>query len=257
MSWGDKSATITQVVPVVLDINSHLSKWKDDARVCKTLVTALHKSLKKRFRGIFINCGMDTEPGSGSHQEPFIEKIYLVGAVLDPQYMLHWVDADVVFTGSPEKSKNKLKDTLKEMVITEAERFVSNAEEAASLSHTSSEEEDIPAKVPRLLAKYKTIRSRTKSGEKDSVRIQLEKYIRDEERHGLDAVTFWQDSGEGKNKYPSLHALAKNILCVPASSAPVERIFSRGGLIMRPHRARLTPQMLETLMFLKCNEHVL
>ena len=86
------------MVPVVLDINSHLRKWTDDARFCKTLVTALHTSLKKRFRGIFINCGMDTRPGSGSHQEPFIEKIYLVGAVLDPQYMMHWVDADVVFT---------------------------------------------------------------------------------------------------------------------------------------------------------------
>ena len=148
-----------------------------------------------------------------------------------------------------------------ELVITEAERFASCAEDAV-LSHSSSEEEnnkDIPAKIPRLLAKYNSIRGRRKSGEKESVRTQLQKYLRDEERNGLDAVSFWQDTGAAKNQYPSLHALAKYVLCVPATSAPAERIFSRrgGGIIMRPHRASLSPQMLETLMFLKCNEHML
>ena len=59
---------------------------------------------------------MDTRPSSGSHQEPFIEKIYLVGAVLDPQYMMYWVDADVVFTHDTENAKTKLKDTLKGML---------------------------------------------------------------------------------------------------------------------------------------------
>jgi len=28
--------------------------------------------------------------------------------------------------------------------------------------------------------------------------------------------------------------------CVPATSAPVERIFSQGGIFMRLHRARMT-----------------
>jgi len=33
-------------------------------------------------------------------------------------------------------------------------------------------------------------------------------------------------------------------------------MFSHGGVIMRPHRARLGDQMLSTLVYLKCNEHV-
>ena len=152
---------------------------------------------------------------------------------------------------------------FKELVITEADRIVnlvSDSEEAGGPSTagnaTSSEEEEPPSKMPRLLAKYKSIRRSTKSGERDSVRTQLEKFLRDE-IHGMDAATFWKEDSIGKMKYPSLYSLACNILCVPASSAPVERIFSRGGLIMRPHRARLSSQMLETLMFLKCNEHLL
>lgn len=42
-------------------------------------------------------------------------------------------------------------------------------------------------------------------------------------------------------------------LSVPASSAPIERVFSHGGIIMRPHRARLGDTMLSKLIFLKCN----
>uniref|UniRef100_A0A3B5PVV0 Uncharacterized LOC111606838 n=1 Tax=Xiphophorus maculatus TaxID=8083 RepID=A0A3B5PVV0_XIPMA len=47
------------------------------------------------------------------------------------------------------------------------------------------------------------------------------------------------------------------VLSVPASSAPVERVFSRGGIVMRPHRARLGAKMLQSLIFLKCNETLL
>lgn len=69
--------------------------------------------------------------------------------------------------------------------------------------------------------------------------------------------TFWRPDGAARLRYPALYALAQNVLSVPASSAPVERVFSHGGLIMRPHRAKLSPQMLECLMFLKCNAHIL
>ena len=37
------------------------------------------------------------------------------------------------------------------------------------------------------------------------------------------------------------------------SSAPVERIFSQSGLTFRPHREKMSDQLLEALMFLKCN----
>ena len=98
------------------------------------------------------------------------------------------------------------------------------------------------------------------SGDKDlSPRGQLTKYLQQERdvAKPIDAASFWMDGGVGKDKYPALHSLALKALSVPASSAPVERIFSRGGIILRPHRARLGCQMVETLMFLKCNEHVL
>jgi hypothetical protein len=50
-----------------------------------------------------------------------------------------------------------------------------------------------------------------------------------------------------------ISTLFERLFCVPASSAPVERIFSQSGIIMRSHRARMSNKLLEELVFLKCN----
>jgi hypothetical protein len=56
------------------------------------------------------------------------------------------------------------------------------------------------------------------------------------------------------SEYKLLYPLFSRLFCIPATSAPVERIFSHSGIIMRPHRAKLSDELLEMLMFLKCNE---
>ncbi len=56
-----------------------------------------------------------------------------------------------------------------------------------------------------------------------------------------------------KNHFPYLHRLALKVLCVRATSASDEEIFSKSGLIMRPHRSRLSKGMLSKLTFIKCN----
>ncbi|CAB4041714.1 zinc finger BED domain-containing 4-like [Paramuricea clavata] len=66
-----------------------------------------------------------------------------------------------------------------------------------------------------------------------------------------DVFHFWPDN---KKKFPHLSNLAIRVLSIPASSPPIERVFSRGGIIMRPHRARLGAETLSKLIFLKCNE---
>lgn len=63
-------------------------------------------------------------------------------------------------------------------------------------------------------------------------------------------LVFWKGQ---QDAFPKLTQLARKLLMVPATSAPVERVFSHGGIIMRPHRARLGHNLLSALMFLKVN----
>ena len=55
-------------------------------------------------------------------------------------------------------------------------------------------------------------------------------------------------------QFSSICPLLERVLCVPVSSAPVERVFSQSGLVMKPNRARMCDSLLEELVFLKCND---
>ena len=56
--------------------------------------------------------------------------------------------------------------------------------------------------------------------------------------------------------FPHVARTAKAVLSIPASSAPVERIFSSTGKIFRPERTRLTEEKFEQLLFIKCNKRI-
>ena len=59
-----------------------------------------------------------------------------------------------------------------------------------------------------------------------------------------------------ESQFTVLHSLFERIFCTPATSAPVERMFSHSGLFMRPNRARMGDKMLSDLVFLNCNKHL-
>lgn len=65
-----------------------------------------------------------------------------------------------------------------------------------------------------------------------------------------DCLDFWYQRRETLNL---LYPVARRFLSVPASSSPVERAFSHGGIIFRPHRASMGDAMLSNLVLLKCN----
>ena len=66
----------------------------------------------------------------------------------------------------------------------------------------------------------------------------------------FDCLSFWQRNQATLSK---LYLPAMRALSVPASSATVERVFSHGGIIVRPHRSRMSDKLLSHVVFLKCN----
>ena len=86
----------------------------------------------------------------------------------------------------------------------------------------------------------------------ESINIEFQRYLSQpcisEDR---DVLAYWKDHRE---TFPTLAKLAQKYLSVPASSAPVERIFSIAGKVFRPDRCRLTDKNFESVMFVKCND---
>mmetsp|Transcript_26059 Transcript_26059/g.37379 ORF Transcript_26059/g.37379 Transcript_26059/m.37379 type:complete len:203 (+) Transcript_26059:1666-2274(+) len=60
-------------------------------------------------------------------------------------------------------------------------------------------------------------------------------------------LTWWKVN---ELKFPLLSHLAQRLLCIPATSAPSERVFSNAGLTIAKDRARLAPETAGELIFL-------
>jgi hypothetical protein len=65
----------------------------------------------------------------------------------------------------------------------------------------------------------------------------------------MDPLEYWKTA----HQFPLLVKVAATYLVTPATSAPVERLFSIAGKVFRAERCRLSSIQFEALMFLKCN----
>ncbi|MGH0169807.1 UNVERIFIED_CONTAM: hypothetical protein FKN15_057634 [Acipenser sinensis] len=178
---------------------------------------------------------------------PFGDFVYIVAALLDPAFCLLWLEHDAL---APDDIKVEVKKRVKDQLIAEFEGMKLTLEKSSN----SSEEDEEPAhKAPRLFAGYRQ-RKGNKSDGKTSIQAELGKYLQLCADDGTDeahaCLQFWF---QHRKDFPWLFQVAVKVLAIPDTSAPVERVFSHGGIIMHPHRSRLSATMLSNLIFFKCN----
>ena len=66
------------------------------------------------------------------------------------------------------------------------------------------------------------------------------------------STSFWRNCVK-TNQLKYLLPIARRALCVPASEAPSERVFSKLSLLIGRLRNRISPDLLRDIMFLSCN----
>ena len=64
------------------------------------------------------------------------------------------------------------------------------------------------------------------------------------------ALRWWK---RNHNRFPAIAAIARRVLCIPATSTPSERLFSKAGHIINSKRASLEPENRSMLCFLAEN----
>ena len=66
-------------------------------------------------------------------------------------------------------------------------------------------------------------------------------------------LKFWHDN---QKQFKLLYKVSRQILCAPASQAPVERLFSIFGHILSQRRLRTTDKNFENILFANVNYEV-
>ncbi|XP_052464892.1 zinc finger BED domain-containing protein 4-like [Carassius gibelio] len=81
--------------------------------------------------------------------------------------------------------------------------------------------------------------------------VEVKKYLKDAFLpRAHDPLSYWKERAV---IFPHLYVLAKKYLCMPATSVPCERIFSKAGEIISKKRSRLSPSTAEQLIYLNKN----
>lgn len=103
--------------------------------------------------------------------------------------------------------------------------------------------------VNSLLAKYRINKSETPSSLDEEVRRFFNQKHNDD-----DALDFWRKNA---TYFPRLAAIAKVLLCIPATSASSESAFSVAGCLLRKKRASIAPHKVQKVLFVHDNYDLL
>lgn len=81
--------------------------------------------------------------------------------------------------------------------------------------------------------------------------VELRQYLQTKVLdHKHDPMAWWL---ENNRQYRRLYVLARKYLCVPATSVPSERLFSKAGELISAKRNRLKDKNIDTILFLNKN----
>ena len=81
-----------------------------------------------------------------------------------------------------------------------------------------------------------------------SIEAELQLYL-DCNRAG-DVLRYWEQQ---KAVFPRLYAITRNVFCVPATTAGVERLFSIAGFLLDCRRLHLSDANFEKQILAHCN----
>ena len=178
-------------------------------------------------------------------QERFIfdpENIAILSSAVDPRYH----DLEFLRSEQREEVARVLLEriTRMEKECHQAEKATEVAEEPRSKKKKNNEEETAMSFLLGATSTQST--EEDNSGKGEFERFKKEPQL----HHDENALVWWKTNQE---RFPVIANVARQLLCVPATSVPSERIFSTAGLIVSNLRSSLKPENTDMLIFLNKN----
>ncbi|GLB45613.1 putative hAT family C-terminal dimerisation region [Lyophyllum shimeji] len=164
-------------------------------------------------------------------------EVYRIAMVLHPRYKLQYF--------KNLKWKPRWIETAMTLVRDEYERRKGEFDDDAPVEKppTSEPTQQSSSKRPNVFDNLPTLSAPAPS----ELRDELDRYLSTDVENVKNVLLWWR---EHKAMYPVLSRMALDYLTIPATSVDVERVFSRGRLLLSHVRSRLSAQTTRALLCL-------
>jgi hypothetical protein len=229
------SVSIGYVVPCVRGIKKELEKLQNLTPTSDKLKTNLLTSLNSRLNYLQNNT------------------IYSLAAILTPKFGFKWCETTEEIYRLEADLMSSIYDFLSKFNVNRCQGINDALVASNSIQVKTSDSEKQANKKLKLFSfiedKNKNSISNNNNNNK-SIETIIREYKDAISQVNLelnDTTQFWK---ENEKKWPELAAFAKYILSIPATSAPVERVFSVGGEILSIRRRRLRDKLFQNIIFI-------
>ncbi|XP_063759366.1 E3 SUMO-protein ligase ZBED1-like isoform X1 [Eleginops maclovinus] len=180
------------------------------------------------------------------YSDPVTQELLDITSFLDPRFKKSYISEENV-------------PYIKDRVKMEMEQVAQKEQRACVTTHPMplSAEEESPStstKRKRSLGSFfktKAVPASSTVQLEDTIKAELDNYLITPTIDGeQDPLAWWRVHNVN---FPWLSKLARKYLCIPAMSAPSERLFSASGNIVTCQRASLKPAKVDMLVFLAKN----
>ncbi|CAF4343081.1 unnamed protein product [Rotaria socialis] len=232
--------SVSIVASSILAIYHDLLLERANVKHASSLCEYLLESLLSRFGGTLEQMLLVIDISENKKDENFYDllkdPVFLVAPFLDGQFHLNWISKQCILikrVNAPLGTSENDNPILTLIAQTQ------------SLSSSAATSPITPKRKYLFTDIVKETKKRT-SDPFNYIKDEIFKYLNLE---NADAMVLLKSS----KIYPTLSKLVMKFLSTPATSAPVERVFSQSGFLFRQHRASMTRTTVQQLTMLKCN----
>lgn len=241
---GDKFPTLGLVLPWLQHLRTRLAPVREDPPMVAAVKSALWSDIDRRFEAMLDGARLQM---AGTELK-YLQPVLACAALLTP-------------TSKSFGSSGRLYHFERDAAITALKRVIASFCQpgACPVSGCAQHERTAGTDASRAYAgpdpddpdEAISRQSSSASSVPDQWSSELEQYFRLE----YDSPQAWSNEWWASHsaRFPHVAMAARKVLCVPATSAAVERFFSCAGHVTRPLRNRLAVERVEKLAVLSYN----